>query len=241
MKYKVTFINEAVTDKGIKLNTLRGSDKQKAWANSLRQNVINHFRGKVEDEVLEYALNDVSNASEVIENRRAYNDCDETQWEFAFEYSRNAVRLNKLAKTKSVRIFIPKELYAFEDESESVYIENGRLRNVHLKSPVDYGIHGRVCRYTDTPLSVRKGDKVSLRINETRPYGTDDYEVTEDGVYVTVKCTKGFTPELSCRRFSLDTKNQPKWRVDREGRLTNVKTWGVIVDYLNSLNSIIGN
>jgi hypothetical protein len=239
MKYKVTFINEAATDKGIKLNTLRGSDKQKAWANSLRQNALAHFRGKVEDEVLEYALNDVSNASDVIEGRRIYTDCDETQWEYTFEYSRNAVRLNKLAKTKSVKIFIPKELYAFEDESESVYIENGRLRNVHFKSPVDYSIHGRVCRYTDTPLSVRKGDKVSLRINETRPYGTDDYEVTEDGVYVNVKCTKGFTPELDCRRFCLDTKNQPKWRVDYEGPITNLKTWGVIVDYLNSLNKSI--
>lgn len=238
MKYKVTFLNESA-NVGIKLNALRGSEKQKAWANSLRQKALAHFRGKVEDEVLEYALNDVSNASDVIEGRRIYTDCDETQWESTFEYSRNAVRLNKLAKIKSVKIFIPKELYALEDESQSVFIENGRLRNVHFKSPIDYDIHGRVCRYTDTPLSVNKGDKVSLRINETRPYGTDDYEVTEDGVYVTVKCTKGFTPELDCRRYSLDTKNQPKWRVGGEGGLTNLKAWGVIVDYLNSLNKSI--
>lgn len=235
MKYKVTFINESA-NVGIKLNTLRGSEKQKSWANSLRQNALSHFRGKVEDEVLEYALNDVSNASDVIENRRFYTDCDETQWEFAFEYSRNAVRLNKLAKTKSVKIFIPKELYAFENESESVYIENGRLRYINFKSPIDYAIHGRVCRYIDTPLNVNIGDLIRLGLNETRPYGTDDYEVTEDGVYVTVKCTKGFTPKLACRRYYLNTKDHPKWRVDGEGRLTNVKAWGVIVDYLNSLN-----
>lgn len=239
MEYKVTFINESA-NVGIKLNTLRGSANQKTWANSLRQNALAHFRGKVEDEVLEYALNDVSNASEVIEKRRLYTDwIDAPFWESTFEYSRNAVRLNKLAKTKSVKIFIPKELYALEDESQSVYIENGRLRNVNFKSPVQYGIRGGVCRYTDTPLSVEKGDKVSLRINETRPYGTDDYEVTEDGVYVTVKCTKGFTPELDCRRYRLDTKNQPKWRVGGEDGLTNLKTWGVIVDYLNSLNKSI--
>lgn len=239
MKYKVTFINESA-NVGIKLNTLRGSEKQKAWANSLRQKALAHFRGKVEDEVLEYALNDVSNASDVIENRRIYTDwIDAPCWESTFEYSRNAVRLNKLAKIKSVKIFIPKELYAFDDESRSVFIEDGRLKNVHFKSPIDYGTSGRVCRYIDTPLSVSKGDKVSLRINETRPYGTDDYEVTEDGVYVTVKCTKGFTPELDCRRYRLDTKNQPKWRVGGEGGLTNLKAWGVIVDYLNSLNKSI--
>ena len=239
MEYKVTFINESA-NAGIKLNTLRGSDKQKAWANSLRQKALAHFRGKVEDEVLEYALNNVSNASEVIENRRMYTDwLGSPAWESDFEYSRNAVRLNKLAKTKSVKIFIPKELYAFEDESQSVFIENGRLKNVHFKSPIDYDIHGQVCRYTDTPLFVIKGNKVTLQINETRPYGTEDYEVTEDGVYVTVKCTKGFTPVLSCRRFWLDTQNQPKWRVGGEGKLTNLKTWGVIVDYLNSLNKSI--
>lgn len=240
-QYKVTFINEAAE---IKLNTLRGSEKQKAWANSLRQNVIDHFRGKVDDVVIGFVLNSYKSAVEVINRRYIFSDIENysNAWEGKFKKAENTVRINTLAKKRSIRVFIPKEYFQYDDVNKSVIKygvnikvivrpENAnKLACVLFKSPET--VNGGNCYGIDIPpLYIAEGSNLRLRVF------TDDWKLTEDGVYVTIdnKYKKSNTARL-----------EGKYRNYKAGDFyydgsekTNVKAFGLIVDYFTKLGWIL--
>ena len=232
-QYKVTFINEAAE---IKLNTLRGSEKQKAWANSLRQNVIDHFRGKVDDAVIGFILNTYKSAVEVIDERRIFSDFEKYSnvWEGKFKTAENTVRINTLAKKRSIRVFIPKECFQYDDVNKSV-VKYGSIRpenanklaSVLFKSPetVDGGkCYGMVI----PPLFIAEGTNLRLRCI------TDDWKLTEDGVFVTID------NKLDAAYI------ESKYRTYKTGGFyydksekTNVKAFGLIVDFFTKLGWVL--
>ena len=237
-QYKVTFINEAAE---IKLNTLRGSEKQKAWANSLRQNVIDYFRGKVDDDILGFVLNTYKSAVEVIDGRRIFSDVEKFSnvWEEAFKKAENTVRINTLAKKRSIRVFIPKEYFQYDDVNKSVIKygvnsnvmvrpENAnKLSCVLFKSPET--VDGGICYGIVTPpLFIAEGSNLRLRVF------TDDWKLTEDGVFVTIdnKLDAAYL-ESKYRTYKVGG-----FYYDKSEK-TNVKAFGLIVDYFTKLGWVI--
>ena len=111
MKYKVTFINENA--KNLKLKATIGTPKQKAYADSLRQMVIDRFIGKVDEDLIYHVLNSDwwHKASNVIENRREFYNNDgiyDEKWMEQFERVKGEVATKNIGKeTKSVDLFIP--------------------------------------------------------------------------------------------------------------------------------------
>jgi hypothetical protein len=111
MKYKVTFINENA--KNLKLKATIGTPKQKAYADSLRQMVIDRFKGKVDEELIYHVLNSDwwHKASNVIENRREFYNNDgmyDEKWMEQFERVKGEVATKNIGKeNKSVELFIP--------------------------------------------------------------------------------------------------------------------------------------
>lgn len=111
MKYTVKFINESA--KGNKLKATIGTAKQKAYADSLRQMVIDRFIGKVDEDLIYHVLNSDwwHKASNVIENRREFYNNDgiyDEKWMERFERVKGEVATKKIGKeNNSVDLFIP--------------------------------------------------------------------------------------------------------------------------------------
>lgn len=111
MKYKVTFINESA--KSNKLKATIGTPKQKAYADSLRQMVIDRFVGKVDEDLIYHVLNSDwwHKASNVIENRRNFYNNDglyDEYWMEQFERVKGEVTTKNVGKeNNSVDLFIP--------------------------------------------------------------------------------------------------------------------------------------
>ena len=239
-QYKVSFINDVAE---IKLNTLRGSEKQKAWANSLRQNVIDHFRGKVDDAVIGFVLNTYKSAVGVIDERHIFSDIEKYSkvWEGEFKRAENTVRINTLAKKRSIRVFIPKECFQYDDVNKSVVKfgsqsknaiirpENAnKLASVLFKSPET--VNGGNCYGMVTPpLFIAEGSNLRLRCF------TDDWKLTEDGVFVTID-----------NKLDVNTYIESKYRTYKVGGFyydgsekTNVKAFGLIVDFFTKLGWVL--
>lgn len=237
-QYKVSFINEAAE---IKLNTLSGSEKQKAWANSLRQNVIDHFRGKIDDAVIGFVLNTYKSAVKVIDARHIFSDIEKYSnvWENEFKNVENTVRINTLAKKRSIRVFIPKECFQYDDVNKSVIKygvnsnvmvrpENAnKLACVLFKSPET--VNGGKCYgMVIPPLYIAEGSNLSLRCF------TDDWKLTEDGVFVTIdnKLDAAYL-ESKYRTYTVGGFYYDK------GEKTNLKAFGLIVDFFTKLGWVL--
>lgn len=111
MKYTVKFINESA--KNLKLKATVGTQKQKAYADSLRQMVIDRFKDEVDEELIYHVLNSDTwrKASDVIRERQLFYNNDgrhDNYWKTSFEQVAEEVSTINLGKTtKSVDLFIP--------------------------------------------------------------------------------------------------------------------------------------
>ena len=111
MKYSVKFINESA--KSNKLKATIGTPKQKAYADSLRQMVIDRFIGKVDEDLIYHVLNSDwwHKASNVIENRQKFYNNDgmyDDYWMKQFERVKGEVATKNIGKeNNSVDLFIP--------------------------------------------------------------------------------------------------------------------------------------
>lgn len=135
MKYKVTFINENA--KNLKLKATIGTPKQKAYADSLRQMVIDRFKGKVDEELIYHVLNSDwwHKASNVIENRREFYNNDgmyDEKWMQQFERVKGEVTTKKIGKeNNSVELFIPSwAIHRVNDENW------GDMAYINFESPI---------------------------------------------------------------------------------------------------------
>lgn len=135
MKYKVTFINENV--KNLKLKATIGTPKQKAYADSLRQMVIDRFKGKVDEELIYHVLNSDwwHKASNVIENRRNFYNNDglyDEYWMEQFERVKGEVATKNIGKeNNSVDLFIP--AWAIHRVNDKVW---GDMAYINFESPI---------------------------------------------------------------------------------------------------------
>lgn len=135
MKYKVTFINENA--KNLKLKATIGTPKQKAYADSLRQMVIDRFKGKVDEELIYHVLNSDwwHKASNVIENRREFYNNDgiyDEKWMEQFERVKGEVATKNIGKeNKSVDLFIPAWAIHWVDDDSW-----GSFARIYFESPI---------------------------------------------------------------------------------------------------------
>ena len=111
MKYTVKFINESA--KNLKLKATIGTPKQKAYADSLRQMVIDRFKDKVDEELIYHVLNSDTwhKASFVIDNRQMFYNNDGSYdeiWMKEFEMAKPSLSTTNIGKSNNdVELFIP--------------------------------------------------------------------------------------------------------------------------------------
>ena len=103
MKYTVKFINESA--KNLKLKATIGTPKQKAYADSLRQMVIDRFKDKVDEELIYHVLNSDTwhKASFVIDNRQMFYNNDGSYdeiWMKEFEIAKPSLSTTNIGKSK---------------------------------------------------------------------------------------------------------------------------------------------
>lgn len=232
MKYKVTFINENA--KNLKLKATIGTPKQKAYADSLRQMVIDRFKGKVDEELIYHVLNSDwwHKASNVIENRREFYNNDgiyDEKWMEQFERVKGEVATKNIGKeNNSVDLFIP-------------------AWAIHWVNDKDYGDYAHILFETRIrSVKVAYRDIVAFPIARVECPKSFIVSNDERGVKITFKKRDGrslayFNLEIS--KYLSDLKNG----IEDAGRLdgsayyaTDRKDrggWGKLVEKIREINS----
>lgn len=232
MKYKVTFINENA--KNLKLKATVGTPKQKAYADSLRQMVIDRFKDKVDEELIYHVLNSDwwHKASNVIENRQNFYNNDglyDEYWMEQFERVKGEVATKNIGKeNKSVDLFIP-------------------AWAIHWVNDKDWGGYAHILFETRIrPIKVPYRNIVAFPIARIECPKSFIVSNDERGVKITFKKRDGrslayFNLEIS--RFLSDLKNGIKdagsidrgtyYATDRKDR----GGWGKLVEIIREINS----
>ena len=143
MKYTVKFINESA--KNLKLKATIGTPKQKAYADSLRQMVIDRFKDEVDEELIYHVLNSDTwhKASFVIDNRQMFynnNGSYDEFWMKEFEITKPSLSTTNIGKSNNnVELFIPTwAIHKVDDDGWGDYCEVFFESPTHKVNPTVY-------------------------------------------------------------------------------------------------------
>lgn len=190
MKYKVTFINENA--KNLKLKATIGTPKQKAYADSLRQMVIDRFKGKVDEELIYHVLNSDlwHKASNVIENRREFYNNDgmyDENWMRQFERVKGEVATKNIGKeNNSVDLFIPAWAIHWVNDKDwgdyaHIWFET-RIRSIKVpyRDIVAFPIAYVECPKSFIDSNNERGMKITFKKRDGRSLARFSLEITGD-------------------------------------------------------------
>ena len=150
MKYTVKFINESA--KNLKLKATIGTPKQKAYADSLRQMVIDRFKDKVDEELIYHVLNSDTwhKASFVIDNRQMFYNNDGSYdeiWMKEFEIAKPSLSTTNIGKSNNdVELFIPAwAIHKINDDGWGDYAYINFESPIHKVNPTVYRPNTSYC------------------------------------------------------------------------------------------------